>query len=39
MNYAENLQAAGIMLVVTLFVMSWDFIPPIFSKLRKVFGK
>ena len=39
MNYAENLQVAGIMLVVTLFVMSWDFIPPMFSRLRKVFGK
>ena len=39
MNYYENLQSAGIMLAVILFVMSWDFVPPMFSKLRKVFAK
>ena len=36
MNYYENLQAAGIIFAVVLFVMSWDFVPPV---LRKVFGK
>ena len=39
MNYAENLDAALIMAAVTLFVMSWDVIPPLFSKLRKVLSK
>ena len=39
MNYAENLNAALIMAAVTLFVMSWDLVPPMFSRLRKVFGK
>ena len=39
MNYYENLQSAGIIFAVILFMMSWDFVPPMFSKLRKVFAK
>jgi len=34
MNYAENLQAAGIVFAVTIFMMSWDYVPTIISKLR-----
>ncbi len=36
MNYYENLQSAGLILTTILFVMSWDFVPPV---MRKVFGK
>ena len=39
MDYYSNLQAAGIILVVTLSLMSLDFVGPLFSRLRKVFCK
>jgi hypothetical protein len=39
MNYYHNLLYAMLILGVTLFVMSWDVIPPLFSKLRKVLSK
>ena len=39
MNYWENLQTAGIVLAMTLFIMSWDYVPPAYNKIRKVFGK
>ena len=39
MNYLENLQTACIILTLTLFIMSWDYVPPTYRKLRKVFGK
>jgi len=34
-DYAENLQVAGIILGMTLFIMSWDYVPTIFNKLRR----
>ena len=39
MNYWDNLQTAGIILAVTLFIMSWDYVPSVCNKVRSVFGK
>ena len=35
MNYAENLQAAGIVYALTMFMMSWDYVPDIFNKIKR----
>ena len=34
-DYAENLQVAGIIFGMTMFIMSWDYVPAIFNKLRR----
>ena len=39
MPYAENLACAMIIGSMTLFVMSWDYVPPIYGKIKKVFVK
>jgi len=39
MPYLENLQVAVMILSVTLFIMSWDYVPPIYSKIKRAFVK
>lgn len=39
MPYAENLAAALIIGFMTLFIMSWDYVPPIYGKIKRVFAK
>jgi len=39
MDYYSNLQAAGVILVVVLSLMSLDFVGPLFTRLRKVLCK
>jgi len=29
MPYAENLQAVGLIFAATVFIMSWDYVPPV----------
>jgi len=39
MPYWENLQVAILILSTTLFIMSWDYVPPIYSKIKRVLVK
>jgi len=36
-DYAENLQVASIIFFVTVFIMSWDYVPPLYSKIKGLF--
>jgi len=38
-DYQQNLANVAMILGVTLFVMSWDYVPPIYGKIKKVFAK
>jgi hypothetical protein len=38
-DYQGNLSIALAVVSLTLFVMSWDFIPTTISKMRKVFNR
>jgi len=35
-NYLENLQVAGIIFATTVFIMSWDYVPPIFNRIKNL---
>jgi len=37
MNCYANLNTAMMLLGVTIFVMSWDFVPPVILKIKRAF--
>ena len=38
-DYQQNLVNVSIILGITLFMMSWDYVVPTIKSVRKVFGK
>jgi hypothetical protein len=36
-DYAENLQVVSIIFLLTIFIMSWDYVPSLYSKIKGMF--